>query len=55
MFMNKCVTFDDLCALYAVADVLLVTPIRDGMNLVSYEYVVCQQDRACCAAARRPP
>lgn len=45
LFFNKPVSFDDLCALYAVADVLLVTPIRDGMNLVSYEYVVCQQER----------
>jgi trehalose-6-phosphate synthase len=35
----------DLAALYAVSDVCLVTSIRDGMNLVSYEYVACQQDR----------
>lgn len=45
LFFNQAVSFEDLCALYAVADVLLVTPIRDGMNLVSYEYVVCQQHR----------
>lgn len=45
IFITKSVNFDDLCALYAVADVALVTSIRDGMNLVSYEYVVCQQDR----------
>jgi trehalose-6-phosphate synthase len=29
--------------LYAVSDICLVTSIRDGMNLVSYEYVACQQ------------
>lgn len=44
-FINQNVNFDVLCALYAVADVMLVTSIRDGMNLVSYEYVVCQQGR----------
>ena len=27
------------CALYAAADVMLVTPLRDGMNLVCKEYV----------------
>ena len=29
-------------ALYHVADVCIVTSLRDGMNLVSYEYVACQ-------------
>lgn len=45
IFINQSVDFDRLCALYAVADVALVTSIRDGMNLVAYEYVVCQQER----------
>ncbi|HEU4478153.1 MAG TPA: trehalose-6-phosphate synthase, partial [Pyrinomonadaceae bacterium] len=31
-----------LAALYAVADVALVTPLRDGLNLVAKEYVACQ-------------
>jgi Glycosyltransferase family 20 len=35
-----------LCALYAVTDVALVTSLRDGMNLVSYEYVACQSENA---------
>ena len=30
---------EDLCALYVAADVMLVTPLRDGMNLVCKEYV----------------
>lgn len=30
----------------AVTDVALVTSLRDGMNLVSYEYVACQSDNA---------
>jgi len=33
------VPFDELCALYQVADVGLITPLRDGMNLVAKEYV----------------
>lgn len=35
---------DDLIAHYAAADVLLVTPLRDGMNLVAKEYVACRTD-----------
>ncbi|KAJ6607409.1 alpha,alpha-trehalose-phosphate synthase TPS1 subunit [Mycena sp. CBHHK59/15] len=44
-FMHKSLPFDELCALYAVSDVCLVSSTRDGMNLVSYEYVACQQAR----------
>lgn len=29
-----------------MTDVALVTSLRDGMNLVSYEYVACQSDNA---------
>lgn len=34
----------DLIAHYALADALLVTPLRDGMNLVAKEYVACRTD-----------
>ncbi|KAF1331102.1 Trehalose-phosphatase, partial [Globisporangium splendens] len=34
---------EELCALYDLADVCLVTSTRDGMNLVSHEFIVCQQ------------
>lgn len=44
-YINKSVNFDDLCALYALADALIVTSIRDGMNLVSSEFVVVQDER----------
>ncbi|KAE8697845.1 Alpha,alpha-trehalose-phosphate synthase 1 [Hibiscus syriacus] len=37
--------FHELCALYAVTDVALVTSLRDGMNLVSYEFVACQASK----------
>ena len=35
-------SFEDLSALYQAADVGLITPIRDGMNLVAKEYVASQ-------------
>ncbi|ESQ35106.1 hypothetical protein EUTSA_v10009417mg [Eutrema salsugineum] len=41
--MDRSVDFNYLCALYAIADVMLVTSLRDGMNLVSYEFVACQE------------
>ncbi len=30
-----------MAALYSIADVMVVTPVRDGMNLVAKEYVAC--------------
>ena len=41
--LHRSVSFEELCAIYAVSDVCLVTSTRDGMNLVSYEYIACQQ------------
>jgi alpha,alpha-trehalose-phosphate synthase [UDP-forming] len=35
---------DEMVALYLAADVLLVTALRDGMNLVAKEYVACRFD-----------
>lgn len=35
---------DRLCGLYRDADIALVTPVRDGMNLVSKEFVATQVD-----------
>ena len=40
--LDRCLTFRELCALYCITDVALVTSLRDGMNLVSYEFVACQ-------------
>jgi trehalose 6-phosphate synthase/phosphatase len=42
-FQNR--PFEEVVALYAAADVALVTPIRDGMNLVAKEYVASKQGR----------
>ncbi|MGA4507146.1 alpha,alpha-trehalose-phosphate synthase (UDP-forming) [Propionibacteriaceae bacterium G1746] len=33
-----------LAAMYRIADVMVVTPLRDGMNLVAKEYIACHAD-----------
>ena len=43
-FIHGSVNFTDLCALYATADVGMVTPLIDGMNLVAKEYIACQRE-----------
>ncbi|MCW2525003.1 MAG: hypothetical protein JWO63_3338, partial [Frankiales bacterium] len=35
---------EEMAALYLAADVMLVTSLRDGMNLVAKEYVACRHD-----------
>jgi trehalose 6-phosphate synthase/phosphatase len=36
--------FDRLTALYSLGDVALVTPLRDGMNLIAKEYLATRND-----------
>ncbi|XP_023765538.1 alpha,alpha-trehalose-phosphate synthase [UDP-forming] 1 [Lactuca sativa] len=43
--LDRSLDFQALCALYAVTDIALVTSLRDGMNLVSYEFVACQDEK----------
>lgn len=38
-YLYRSLPFSDLLAFYAAADVMIVTPFRDGMNLVAKEYV----------------
>jgi len=45
-YINQSVPQDELFAIYRMADVCLVTSVRDGMNLVSHEYVVAQEEWA---------
>jgi len=40
-YMYTALARDRLVAYYRAADVALVTPLRDGMNLVAKEYVAC--------------
>ncbi|GAB3891772.1 bifunctional alpha,alpha-trehalose-phosphate synthase (UDP-forming)/trehalose-phosphatase [Spirosoma agri] len=39
------VTFSQLVALYTACDIALITPVRDGMNLVAKEFVASRQDQ----------
>jgi trehalose 6-phosphate synthase len=43
-YINQSVPREELAALYRAADVMLVTPYRDGMNLVAKEYVAARSD-----------
>jgi trehalose-6-phosphate synthase len=43
--MHKSIPFDEMVALYAIADVCLVSSTRDGMNLVSHEYIASQEQK----------
>jgi trehalose 6-phosphate synthase len=43
-YLHQAVPRDDLIAFFVAADVMLVTPLRDGMNLVAKEYVACRSD-----------
>lgn len=45
-YLHQSRSFDELLALYRAADVMLVTPFRDGMNLVAKEYVACRPDES---------
>ena len=43
-YMYRFLPFDRLVALYGAAEVALVTPLRDGMNLVAKEYLAAHPD-----------
>jgi trehalose 6-phosphate synthase/phosphatase len=46
IYRYSTLSFDELCALYLSADIGLITPLRDGMNLVAKEYVAsCSEKR----------
>jgi trehalose 6-phosphate synthase/phosphatase len=41
-YLHRNLSKPGLVALYRRADVMMVTPLRDGMNLVAHEFVLCQ-------------
>ena len=43
-YMHSSFPREEMAALYRAADVMVVTPYRDGMNLVAKEYVACRYD-----------
>ncbi|MFB3763735.1 MAG: bifunctional alpha,alpha-trehalose-phosphate synthase (UDP-forming)/trehalose-phosphatase [Methanotrichaceae archaeon] len=44
LYHYKFIEFDKLIALYSIADAGLVTPLRDGMNLIAKEYLATKTD-----------
>jgi len=43
-YLHQTYPREEIAALYLAADVMLVTSLRDGMNLVAKEYVACRYD-----------
>jgi trehalose 6-phosphate synthase/phosphatase len=43
-YLYRFLPFNKLVALYTVADVALITPIRDGMNLIAKEFLAAKRD-----------
>jgi trehalose 6-phosphate synthase/phosphatase len=52
-YVHRGISHAELAALYRRADVMMVTPLRDGMNLVAQEFVLCQTEEAAQPASRR--
>jgi len=46
IWLRRALPMAERVALYAAADVVVVTAVRDGMNLAPYEYVACRQGAA---------
>src|SRR5690348_17508284 len=45
-YLHQSFPREEMAALYLAAHVMLVTPLRDGMNLVAKEYVACRNDES---------
>jgi trehalose 6-phosphate synthase/phosphatase len=44
IYLYRSMSYTELVGMYTASDVALITPIRDGMNLVSKEYVASRKD-----------
>lgn len=44
-YFYRSLPFENLIDLYTSCDVALLTPLRDGMNLVAKEYIACREDK----------
>lgn len=45
VYLYRSLNFAELIACYTSADIALITPIRDGMNLVAKEFVASRKDK----------
>lgn len=42
--LHRSIPFNKMVALYSIADICLITPLRDGMNLVSKEFIATKTE-----------
>ncbi|MFN8416354.1 MAG: bifunctional alpha,alpha-trehalose-phosphate synthase (UDP-forming)/trehalose-phosphatase [Cytophagaceae bacterium] len=45
VYLYRSLSLDELAGMYTLADVALITPVRDGMNLVAKEFVSSRKDK----------
>jgi len=45
LYFYRSLPFTELSAFYCLADVALVTPFKDGMNLIAKEYIASKRDK----------
>jgi trehalose 6-phosphate synthase/phosphatase len=45
VYQFRSLTFDEIVPLYRLCDVALITPLRDGMNLVAKEFIASRPDQ----------
>ncbi|KAJ2228769.1 Trehalose-6-P synthase/phosphatase complex subunit [Coemansia sp. RSA 485] len=45
VFFHKDIPYSHYLALLSSADAMMITSLRDGMNLTSHEYVLCQREK----------
>jgi trehalose 6-phosphate synthase/phosphatase len=45
IYQYRNLSFDELIAMYRLCDVALITPLRDGMNLVAKEFIASRPDQ----------
>lgn len=44
VYLQQDISFNHYLALFSIADACLITSLRDGMNLTSHEYIICQKE-----------
>lgn len=45
LYRYKFLPLHSLLATYSISDIALITPLRDGMNLIAKEYLASRQDQ----------
>jgi len=44
-YFYRHIPFNEIIELYIASDIALITPVRDGMNLIAKEFIACKTDR----------